>query len=197
MTMGQQLDRVKATRAARADIGEDLVTEVSDVNELKKCSKNQQADLSLNTLDAWEVRYSLRRTREVREALHLWWMAIARTLKPGLSDGEIPVVEKPTYVRLYDIIFRQLAKQQGERHDAEECKECAEEDWAAESKDGVTMGREAVLSCLFEIADLCATARPVIRARSHTQSCQHVRRAHGHLHVHCLLTLPPLLHASV
>lgn len=131
------------------------MTEVSSAEELKNLSRAQQADLSFNTLEAWEQRIALRRHPVVREALHNWWLAVLATLRPGLAEGEVvPVVDKATYIKIYEKIFCELAEQDGEVYDEEEAREYAEEDWREESKDGRTMSREVFLQAVFEIADL-------------------------------------------
>ena len=67
--MASQHDAARAREAAKREIAEGIVAEVTDHKSKKGVSITQQADLSLHTLDAWEQRYSLRRTKGVREIL--------------------------------------------------------------------------------------------------------------------------------
>ena len=128
--------------------------EVSDKADLKAIDKYHQADASMHTLEAWERRFALRRDKDVRQALHLWWTAALRTIQAENPEIEIPVLDKETYIRIYKLIFRALAKEVREKYDDEEAIECAEEDWAADSRDGETMPREQFMDSLFQIADL-------------------------------------------
>ena len=130
-----------------------IVSEVTSAEELRNIGRSQQADLSLHTQEAWEKRYALRREKGVREALHKWWLAVLKTLRPGLSEGEAAVVDKDTYIRIYHLVFRKLADD-SEPYDEEESQQYAEEDWATESHDGLTMPRELFLDAIFHIADL-------------------------------------------
>jgi hypothetical protein len=152
--MAQRLDLIKAKNASSAKVDENIVTTVSSVEELEQVNRRLQADLSLNTMKAWETRLALRREASVRDVLHLWWMAFLRTLRPGLEEDEIPMMGKAMYVRMYELIFRALSSIEEEHYEEAEARQCAEEDWASESADGVTMAREVFLDSVFQLADL-------------------------------------------
>ena len=154
VTMAQRLDIIKAKNASSAKVDENIVTTVSSVEELEQVNRRLQADLSLNTMKAWETRLALRREASVRDVLHLWWMAFLRTLRPGLEEDEIPMMGKAMYVRMYELIFRALTSIEEEQYEEAEARQCAEEDWASESADGVTMPREVFLDSVFQLADL-------------------------------------------
>ena len=154
VTMAQRLDVIKAKNASSVKVDENIVTTVSSVEELEQVDRRLQADLSLNTMKAWETRLALRREASVRDVLHLWWMTFLRTLRPGLEVDEIPMMGKAMYVRMYELIFRALATIEEEQYEEAEARQCAEEDWASESADGVTMAREVFLDSVFQLADL-------------------------------------------
>ena len=145
--LGGALDSSKARLGMNEADAADVVFEVSGKGELKTVDKYHQADASMHTLTAWETRMHLRRTKEVRAALHLWWSTILRTTA-GTS------LDKPSYLAVYRLLFKALAKESGDKYDEEEALECAEEDWANDSADGESVPREAFLGSLFQIADL-------------------------------------------
>ena len=152
--MAQSMEKTRARAAFNEEAAEGVVMEVSDKADLKAIDKYHQADASMHTLEAWERRFALRRDKDVRQALHLWWTAALRTIQAENPEIEIPVLDKETYIRIYKLIFRALAKEVREKYDEEEAIECAEEDWAADSRDGETMPREQFMDSLFQIADL-------------------------------------------
>ena len=151
--MAQMLDLIQAENASIAKVYENIVTKVSSVEELKQVDRRLQADLSLNTMKAWETRLALRREASVRDVLHLWWMTFLRTLRPGLEEDELPMMGKAMYVRMYELIFRALASMEEEQYEETEARQCAEEDWASESACD-TMSREVFLDSVFQLADL-------------------------------------------
>ena len=65
--------------------------------------------MSLNTMEAWEKRYSLRRSKLVRDALHEWWKAVLQTIRPTVAEGELLFLDKESYIRIYLIVCAALA----------------------------------------------------------------------------------------
>ena len=59
VTMAQRLDVIKAKNASSVKVDENIVTTVSSVEELEQVDRRLQADLSLNTMKAWETRLLL------------------------------------------------------------------------------------------------------------------------------------------
>ena len=153
-SMSLSVERNRAKAAFNAEVAEGVVMEVESATDLKSVNKYNQADASMHTLDAWEKRFALRRDKQVRQALHLWWMAALRTIQSEQPDEPFPVLDKSTYLRIYKLVFRALAKEVSEKYDEEEAVECAEEDWESDSRDGLTMPREQFMDALFQIADL-------------------------------------------
>ena len=74
--MAQSMEKTRARAAFNEEAAEGVVMEVSDKADLKAIDKYHQADASMHTLEAWERRrFALRRDKDVRQALHLWWTA--------------------------------------------------------------------------------------------------------------------------
>jgi hypothetical protein len=149
-----ELDTVRAMRAAAEELADGVVMVVEDQTCLSGLSRYNQADATMHTLEAWEKRFALRRTPEVRESLHAWWMTALRTVRNETAEGELPELRKASYVKIYKLLFRALAQAEGEEYDEDEAISCAEEDWQSDSRDGVTMPRELFMDSLFQIADL-------------------------------------------
>ena len=153
--VGLGLEASRARHAAAEEHAEGVVFNVTDTADLKAIDKYHQANEEMNTLEAWEKRFALRREPAVRELLHTgWWMTALRTLKAQEPENEFPQLDKLSYFRIYKLLFRSLAKEMREKYDEEEACECAEEDWEADSRDGVSMPRELFMDALFQIADL-------------------------------------------
>ena len=86
-TLTSSLDDTRAKRGAGGEVDENIVFQVDDKAKLKDLDASMQADASMHTLDAWETRMRLRRAKEVREALHVWWSVVLRTLSSKILMG--------------------------------------------------------------------------------------------------------------
>ena len=151
----QQLELRRARTAAFTEHVEGVVFEVDEPDKLDSVAWEKQADSTMHTLEAWEKRFALRRHAQVREVLHNgWWMTALRTLQAQSPEAESPILDKTSYTRIYKLLFRALARTAKEKYIEAEAQECAEEDWAADSRDGVSMPRELFMDALFQIADL-------------------------------------------
>ena len=149
------LELRRAEAAFREDHADDVVFQVNEGEDLRNVAWEKQADAAMHTLDAWEKRFALRRDPQVREVLHTgWWMTALRTLQAQAPDSDFTIMDKASYVRIYKLLFRALAGFSKEKYDASEAEQCADEDWASDSRDGVSMPRELFMDSLFQIADL-------------------------------------------
>ena len=149
------LEKNRAHEAARADIAEHLVLEVDSEEALAVVDKRLQGDAELHTVEMWEKRFALRRHKVVREELHKWWMAALPALQSRVDEGQIhPHMDKESYFRIYQLLFRAMAEREGEPYSDEEALASAAEDWASDSRDGHSVSRELFMDAIFQLADL-------------------------------------------
>jgi hypothetical protein len=113
-----------------------------------------QADATVHTLDTWEQRMALRRSKAVRATLQTWWSTAMRTLRAQCEGDGILHMDFATYTLIYKRIVEALAHESDEPYDEVEAEGYAAEDWSRDSHDGLTMTREAFQDSLFQIADL-------------------------------------------
>ena len=157
---------------------EGIVFEVDSVDKLQAIDKAHQANRSVHTLEAWEKRYALRRSKLVREALHEWWLTVLRTISPAFTHmAKLPFLDKASYVRLIVLLCAALNRLEGDEEDEEAALCMALEDWERDARaelflctrprgsqgndkaddagdDGRIMPRESLLDGIFQIADL-------------------------------------------
>ena len=157
---------------------EGIVFEVDSVDKLQAIDKAHQANRSVHTLEAWEKRFALRRSKLVREALHEWWLTVLRTISPAFAHmAKLPFLDKASYVRLIVLLCAALNRLEGDEEDEEAALCMALEDWERDARaelflctrprgsqgndkaddagdDGRIMPRESLLDGIFQIADL-------------------------------------------
>ena len=157
-TLSEHATRVRVhSRAneATATLASNGVTyEVQSNAALESVAFTQQADSSLNTLQAFELRQANRREGQVREALHAWWMVALRTEQQ--SERGATNISKALYLAVYQGIYQALLDES--EYDADEAARSVEEDWHADMKISAVahagrMERAQFLDSLFEIAD--------------------------------------------
>ena len=181
------LEHTRAVQASQSAAG-DVIFEVNSAEDLQGLDYNHQGDASMNTVEAWERRFALRRHTMVRAALHGWWMAIMDTLRPTLLTNEQPALNKVSYVRLYHIMVRSLLAMQGEQYDEHEVNNAADDDWRSDSRNGA-MTRELFMDSIFQLADLCAAIRS--RSRAATPCAEVVPSAYtGTRNQYPLMSMP-------
>jgi hypothetical protein len=114
---------------------EGIVFEVDSVDKLQAIDKAHQANRSVHTLEAWEKRFALRRSKLVREALHEWWLTVLRTISPAFAHmAKLPFLDKASYMRLIVLLCAALNRLEGDEEDEEAALGMALEDWERDAR---------------------------------------------------------------
>ncbi|KAL1519310.1 hypothetical protein AB1Y20_022837 [Prymnesium parvum] len=104
-----------------------------------------QADSTLHAPAAWRARMRLRQHPLVIKQLAEWWKLIS-------ANGKKKELSKQDYIDLQVVLHKVLREPR--HYKPSEAVECANEEWATDSKGSQTMKREQFMDAMFELCDL-------------------------------------------
>ena len=142
--------KVKFKRSSEQLAAGTAVTTVSSAEDLAKLSFAQQADASLNTIEAWEKRMKLRRHPAVIDSLTAWWRVVLLTARS--SRPEADTLRWPDYRNFYSALYEGLLEEDDEA--PEDWEQEAHDEWLQEADGGLTLDKGPFIDSIFEVADM-------------------------------------------
>lgn len=107
----------------------------------------RQGNLELNSTEAFNRRFRLRRDPLVCKSLHSIWQATLRSIQS--TDSNAVTLNFSGYHTLFERIYRVLI----DDYDQEDMEACIREDWDEDRKGRPELTREQLCDSLFELCD--------------------------------------------
>jgi hypothetical protein len=126
-----------------------VVTEVESHGEMPEFWR--QGDVSLHTEDVMKQRLALKQDPEVTEALHVFWLAVLRSVQSG--DEAHEDASTTLHEEGYHIVFSDIYRALLEEWDPKDAHETIAEEWEEDTRGEGDLTRIGFYDCMFELAD--------------------------------------------
>ena len=126
-----------------------LYPRLDAVSDEKELPYHLQGNPDFDRASKVEQRQALRHQPIIEKVLLVWWATAINSCRSSLKrgkDGEIP---KEVMTQISRKLYRALV----EHWDAQDARDNAESEWAAEMGDTKEIGRERFMDSIFEVAD--------------------------------------------
>lgn len=153
-TMRTLLLRTRLKQQAKN--GRKVVHEVESADQAADLKLWEQGNLSWYSDDMLEARSALRESQGVIAELQLWWTTTIDEA-PG-KESKDAIASKAAYLKAMSKLYKVMIEA-GE-YDAEEARDCAEEDYERDLNGSTEMTRTLFCNAIFELAD-CALGSPI------------------------------------